>query len=299
MKTLNLDFNGSAREYFKIWIFNLCLTLLTLGIFSAWAKVRKQRYIYAHTTLDGSPFQYLAQPVPILKGRLVAAAGFLTYYLASNLFTSLLPWVLGCALIAAPWIISRSAAFKARYSAFRNMTFHFKAGYVDTLKILYAWGLVPLMAAGMILHWKGKPWVWAIFSIVFGMAFPFWLRRLKKFIIEQTQFGGCRGTFSATGGQFFSIYFKAGLVAVGLTIPMIIFAAILATGNSLRLLAYLGPIWGYISYGMTYAYIRARSVNLVWNSTRLGPLKFKASMKAGDLAEIYLTNAFCIMISAG
>ena len=43
MTALPLAFHGSARDYFRIWIVNLCLTLLTLGIFSAWAKVRKKR----------------------------------------------------------------------------------------------------------------------------------------------------------------------------------------------------------------------------------------------------------------
>ncbi len=44
---LPLEFHASAREYFRIWIVNLCLTLLTFGIFSAWAKVRKKRFAYS------------------------------------------------------------------------------------------------------------------------------------------------------------------------------------------------------------------------------------------------------------
>ena len=66
---MDLQFTGSALEYFRIWIVNVCLTLVTLGIFSAWAKVRKKRYFYSHTLLDGTPFQYLGMPIPILKGR--------------------------------------------------------------------------------------------------------------------------------------------------------------------------------------------------------------------------------------
>jgi uncharacterized membrane protein YjgN (DUF898 family) len=298
---LALEFRGSPWEYFRIWIVNLCLTLLTLGIFSAWAKVRKKRYIYAHTTLDGTPFQYLAQPLPILKGRLIAAAGFLIYYLSRNLFTFLLPWVLGIALIAAPWVIARSSAFKARYSAFRNMTFHFDAGYLATLKTLYAWALIPIMAAGVILSWKGSPWIWAVFSLVFGIAFPFWLCRLKKFIIEHMQFGGRTGAFSATGGQFFSIYFMAGLIMVGLTIPLGFFAAIFVSGNpgNMRILSYVAPLWGYASYAVSYSFIRSRSTNLVWNNTRIGPLRFRSSMKVWELVALYLTNAAGIIVSAG
>ncbi len=95
---LELEFRGTAREYFRIWIVNLCLTLLTFGIFSAWAKVRKKRYSYSHTTIGGTPFQYLGQPIPILKGRLIAGAGFLIYYVSSSFFTALMPWILKCGI---------------------------------------------------------------------------------------------------------------------------------------------------------------------------------------------------------
>ncbi|HYP18040.1 MAG TPA: DUF898 family protein, partial [Opitutus sp.] len=44
-------FHGSVREYFRIWIVNTLLTILTLGVFSAWAKVRKRRYLRGNTEL--------------------------------------------------------------------------------------------------------------------------------------------------------------------------------------------------------------------------------------------------------
>jgi uncharacterized membrane protein YjgN (DUF898 family) len=200
---LPLEFRGSAREYFRIWIVNLCLTLVTLGIFSAWAKVRKKRYSYSHTTLAGTPFQYLGQPIPILKGRLIAAIGFLVYYASTHFFTSLLPYILAAGLVVAPWVIVRSAAFNARYSAFRNMTFHFDGGYLGALKVLYALGIIPAIVIGMMLDWRGKPIVLGIASAVFGLSYPWWIRRLKKFIVEHTSYGGKKGTFFATGGQFF------------------------------------------------------------------------------------------------
>ena len=34
-------FVGTGSEYFRIWIVNLLLTIVTLGIYSAWAKVRR------------------------------------------------------------------------------------------------------------------------------------------------------------------------------------------------------------------------------------------------------------------
>lgn len=71
-RSLPFKFTGSGGEYFKIWIVNIFLTIITLGIYSAWAKVRNKRYFYSNTQLDGSTFKYLANPLKILQGRIIA-----------------------------------------------------------------------------------------------------------------------------------------------------------------------------------------------------------------------------------
>lgn len=39
-----ITFSATGSEYFRIWIVNLLLSIVTLGIYSAWAKVRRNRY---------------------------------------------------------------------------------------------------------------------------------------------------------------------------------------------------------------------------------------------------------------
>lgn len=77
--TTPFEFSGSGGEYFRIWIVNLILTVLTLGIYSAWAKVRRNRYFYGHTRRGVAAFEYLAERIAILKGRLLALGVFLIY----------------------------------------------------------------------------------------------------------------------------------------------------------------------------------------------------------------------------
>src|SRR5262245_53377118 len=78
-ETIPFQFTASGGEYFRIWIVNLLLTLLTVGIYSAWAKVRRLRYFYGNTSLAGSAFEYHGQPLQILKGRLIALAALIVY----------------------------------------------------------------------------------------------------------------------------------------------------------------------------------------------------------------------------
>ena len=55
---VHIRFTGSGSEYFGIWIVNLLLMLVTLGLYYPWAKVRRLRYFYGSTSLDGSSFEY-------------------------------------------------------------------------------------------------------------------------------------------------------------------------------------------------------------------------------------------------
>src|SRR5437867_9989841 len=80
------EFTGTAAEYFRIWIVNLFFTLATLGIYSAWAKVRKRRYFYGSTRLDGDSFDYFASPKAILTGPSIAVAFLAIYAFAADLY---------------------------------------------------------------------------------------------------------------------------------------------------------------------------------------------------------------------
>lgn len=298
-RELAVVFRGSAREYFRIWAVNLCLTLLTLGVYSAWAKVRKKRYFYSHTTLDGTPFQYLGQPLPILKGRIIAAVLFLLYYASSNFFTSLLPYVLAAGLVLAPWVVVRSAAFNARYTAFRNMTFHYDGKYRDALNVIYWPGLIPVLAVGTVFDWWGYLAAAGIAYAAFGFIFPWWIRKLKSFVIGQTSFGGKKGELDVTGWQFFVIYFRAGLIIVGISIVSIMIVAPFLTMKPSQFLFLLLSLPIYAGYVLAFAYVQARSGNLVWNHIRLGPLRFQSTLGARGLAKLYLTNALAIIGSLG
>jgi uncharacterized membrane protein YjgN (DUF898 family) len=297
---LTLEFRGSAHEYFRIWIVNLCLTLLTLGLFSPWAKVRKKRYYYSHTILDGTPFQYLGQPIPILKGRLIAAVLFSAYFLASHFFHFMLPYVLIPALIAAPWMLMRSMAFNARYSAFRNMTFNFDANYQTAARAVFEWAVSPVFVGAMLLNWWERPKV-AVWLFVFCAAmFPFWMCTLRTFLVKNTSFGGKSGEFTASCRAYGWIYFSAAvLVFLPVTAVMIVFFKMKLYLAAPKVLRWVLVGLSYCGYAVAYSFVQARVSNLAWNSTRVGPLRFQSDLRASGMAGLYFSNALAIIVSAG
>lgn len=121
-----LYFHGKAGEYFSIWLVNLLLTVVTLGIYSAWATVRRRRYFYGNTELNGDRFDYHAQPMDILKGRLLVMGCIIIFY--GLLFLIPLAGIVALLVFLAliPWIIIRSWRYQAIMSSFRGIRFDYQ-----------------------------------------------------------------------------------------------------------------------------------------------------------------------------
>ncbi|MEX0954398.1 MAG: YjgN family protein [Rhizobiaceae bacterium] len=152
-------FTGTWREYLGIWIVNILLTILTLGIYSAWAKVRRNRYFYGNTRLAGGSFDYHARPVQILIGRIIVVALLIAYNLAAN-FVPIIGGVLGVVfLFAIPWFVMRGLRFSARVTSFRNVRFDFTGGYGGAFLAYVLGGLLTWGSLGVLAPIASQ-WMW-------------------------------------------------------------------------------------------------------------------------------------------
>lgn len=182
------QFTGKGGEYFGIWIVNLLLSIVTLGIYSAWAKVRRMKYFYNNTKIDGVGFDYHASPKSILIGRIIAFVIFIVYAVLSR-FSPLMGGLLLLALfIATPWIIARSMIFNARNSSHRGLRFDFTGKTMEAAKVFI---LYPLLII-----------------ITIGLAFPFVMQRTNKFLFENHQFGASNFKSEASAKAFYMVYLK-------------------------------------------------------------------------------------------
>src|SRR6218665_3692617 len=79
-----LEFTASGSEYFRIWIVNLLLIAITFGIYLPWAKVRKLRYFYSNTLIDGHALDFHGEARKMLRGTLVVGAFLIVYSIAAE-----------------------------------------------------------------------------------------------------------------------------------------------------------------------------------------------------------------------
>ena len=258
-----LQFNGQAAEYFRIWIVNICLTIVTLGIYSAWAKVRRKRYFYANTLLNGSSFDYLAKPKAILKGRIIVLVAFVIYSIAKQ-FNPIVGLVLLIGLFfLLPAIVIRALRFNAVNSMYRNVRFGFKAELGETFRLL----LIPSFFMVLTL----------------GLIFPYYVYRKRKFFIEHSSYGKTQFSFSATAGAYYSVYLKALLYFL-----LFLIGSVVTLG--------IGALPLYILFA---AYRDGAVGRLSWANTSLGDIRFACQWKTGALFKLYFLNALGVIFTLG
>jgi len=283
------EFHGRAGEFFSIWIVNLVLTVLTLGIYSAWAKVRTHRYLYANTRLAGASFEYLADPITILKGRLIAYAVVLALAVSAKfqIFWIFIPLYL-VLLALFPLIIYLGIRFRARYSAWRGIRFRFD-GTAGSAYFVYM--LLPILS------------VFTLYLLI-----PYVVREQQNYMIKHHGFGGRRFGFHGVTGE----YFPPFLIAIGLGIVLIfvfsslVGVAIVASGAAGQSQGAGMPMAMLGAMAVLYAgmialtvYVRIRFLNLMWNNTRLGDHRFESKLQVRQMLWLYLSNGVVILVTLG
>ncbi|HAT8530143.1 TPA: DUF898 family protein [Vibrio vulnificus] len=143
--TNSIQFKGQGGEFFGIWIVNILLSVITLGIYSAWAKVRTKRYFYGNTFIAGDNFEYHAQPMQLLKGRLVALALVVIWVVANSFFPLASLVLLALFYVALPWLLWSNARFDSAMTSYRNVHFAFNGSLKEAYMSILGRGLASLL----------------------------------------------------------------------------------------------------------------------------------------------------------
>jgi uncharacterized membrane protein YjgN (DUF898 family) len=282
-RSLAFSFTGSGREYFGIWIVNLLLTVLTLGVYSAWAKVRRTQYFYGNTWLNHANFNYVGQPGAILRGRVVALALLAAYYFSKEISPFLLVIVVIALAIVMPWLLRNSLKFRAHHSLHRGLRFRFDGRLPSAYNVFLGWNVAALIS-GLLLS-------------------PIAQQRTRRYQFhENAAFGTHRFTFTARAGQYYRIWFKTALMWLLLFAALFITTLVLAIATSWDWRAALPvslAVTGLLGFWLTRAHYVARMQNLIWNHTTLGPHRFQSDARTGPLFWIMLKNALLTVFTLG
>ena len=320
-ENMPLVFTGSGSEYFRIWIVNLLLMLITLGIYFPWAKVRKLRYFYGNTLVGGEPLGFHGDPKKMFKGYALVAVLFGCYSAAGKFspgagFVALL-------VIAALWpaLLKSSLQFRLANTSWRGLRFRFTGSLADAYKAalpLFVPGALIVGASAIVSTNPGTQTQWGIVIALLGLCSmllaPWLFWKLKNYQHSHYALGAEQTRFSASIWSFYKLSLKVIGVYLGLVIAVgIVFALALwfvggvptmsASGKADPKTMALAFFWivpfAFILFVGLNAYSVARTQDLLWNHTASEHAQFESRLRFRSLFWLNIKNWLLTALTLG
>lgn len=129
-RVLEIRFTGSGSEYFRIWAINLLLILLSCGLYLPFAKIRRIRYLYANTLIDGEALAFHGDAGKMFRG-----------------------FVLLCAVWPALW--RASMQFRLGNTSWRGLRFGFEGSLVGAYLAYLPVYIPAVVLTALVPHGQG------------------------------------------------------------------------------------------------------------------------------------------------
>ena len=332
-----LEFSGRGGEYFRVWIVNVLLTLLTLGFYTPFARRRTAQYFYSHTLVAGSPLEFTAQQRKMVLGFVLLVGVYAAFKIASQTGQDTIASVmmLGAAVLA-PYFWASAMRFRFNATRWRGVRLQFAARWGEVYRAswpLFAAALVwivALMATGAMLPdaAPGAPRhvprgalvpMLGIFALALLLTVLCVIRlefNYKSLMVQRGRIGGQPGRWKPVYGDFVRIW--AATVGVFLlSVLLVLLLGALALGGSfaalrgaknmglmaLLLAVALGlasVLVLFLASGPARAYREARMFQLVWNNIGVSQVaRFRCNLRVGGYVALRVRNIFLTLFTLG
>ncbi len=316
-------FAGTGSAYFRIWIVNVLLTVVTVGFYSPWAKVRRLRYFYGNTLFDGSPFEFHGAPFALFKGRVIGLLLLVAYSQSPKVSLSFWFVVVGALLALMPWLLWESFHFRLANSSYRGVRFAFDGGlgeayltFVPLLLMVLGPAAVLVIARGDVARAAtegGGLRALASYYVATGIVLllsPWFYGRLRAYQHGRARLGSTAFAFDGHPRSLYLIALKtigfgcmlaffgilAGLAVGGMTWMA---ARRIAPASTTMASTIAGGAVFYLLLISAWAFNRAMIQNFVWSHTTLGGRRFVSRVGRTAMWWIEFVNLVLTLLTLG
>lgn len=289
-----LYFYGAGGTLFGIHVVNFLLTLLTLGIYYFWAKVRVRAYLLSQAELVGDRFAFHGTGKELLVGWLKAVLvfGLPALLLAAG------PDLVGAGPVAQvaagillyalvftfiPVAIVGARRYRLSRTSWRGIRFSFRGRALDFVK---------LFITGALLT-----------AITFGLYYPLFEARRYAFLVSRSYFGNRRFAFDGRGQDLFGLYLVAALVftaVLGVSgVLFVVWLAIVSLRFELGVLLVLAFLAFLALVGGVWSWFSARRQRYFWDHTTFEDARFRSTVSGRALFALRLANLLLLVLTLG
>ncbi|MCA1854779.1 DUF898 domain-containing protein [Massilia oculi] len=297
-------FTGDGREYFRIWVVNLLLSLATLGIYSAWAKVRRLQYFDRNTQLAGASFDFHGNPRAVLAGRVLSVILLGAYHYAFGFSSTFGIVVVTVLLLAFPWLMRGALRFRLGNTSYRGLRLGFDGSVGEAYLAWLPAAFTFLMPGVLLALYPGKPWLAAL-PLPLYLLWPLMHARIRRFQHANLLFGDQHSAYTVKARRFYRFYLVSGslLLVTSLVAGMAAgFAGAMAAGDrSTAMFAGMavGIVALYLIYLLAGPYMVVRVSNLAWSNTSFPGLRFRSTLPARGFMKLQTRNALLTLLTLG
>lgn len=254
-----LTFHGTGGSLFGIKIVNMLLTLLTLGIYHFWGKVKVRSYLLSQTEFAGDRFAYHGTGKELLVGFLKAVVlfGFPLFGLvilpeltgASEAAKGVGMVIAYClAFTVIPIAMVGARRYRLSRTSWRGIRFSFRGSAMDFVK---------LFVKGSLLS-----------GITFGLYYPYFETKKFDFMMSHSYFGNEKFHFDGEGRELFNPY----MLALLLSLPTL---------------------------GLYWFWFQAKKHRYFWDHTSIGNGRFHSTVTGGAMLSLTLGNFLLLILTLG
>ncbi len=257
VRRLSLHANGG--ELFGIYIVNLFLTILTLGVYYFWAKTKVRRYLLSQVEFDGDRFEWHGTGKELLIGWLKA---FFLFFLPLFLIIAGLSFLLDdhpagallgfliypIILVLIPVATVGSRRYRLSRTSWRGIRLSFRGRAKPFLKIY---------VAGFLLT-----------GLTIGLYAPFFWNNIRKYLVEHSYFGNVHFNYDGQGGDLLGRFIRAFLLSI-------------------------------VTLGIYWFWFVAERQRYYWAHTSVEGARFRSTMAGGPLFRVMISNLLLFVVTLG
>lgn len=304
-----IRFTGSGSEFFRIWVVNLLLTLVTLTLYWPFARARRLTYFHNHTEVHGDALGFHGDPWKMFKGHLVLLVVGGTYAGLLYLWPSY-EWI-GLVLMALAWpaLWRASLGFRMRNTSWRGVRFDFEGSLAQSYKVLLPFFL-PAIGLSMVpffiksdpeaVKWVG--WVSLTLSGLFFLFFPWLLARMYRYQHGGFRFAQERSVLNLETPSlywlffsFFLLFFALILVLMGLGFWLV---RHLAWSPAVAIPVLVG-VGYFVSFIVIYSLAAVKIQNRLWSNTASTHIRMNSDLSFWRYLGLTTMNWVLIVLTLG
>jgi len=330
-----IEFTGSGGEYFRVWIVNLLLTIVTASLYTPFARRRTAQYFYGHTLVAGSPLEFVAQQRRMVLGFLLLAG----LYLAFDFFSrtgqdAVVAVFLLAGAVLAPYFWGSAMRFRLNATRWRGVRLQFAASWSEVYRASWPVFVLALVWIGFslgmgLLFPDEEPTPAQVAAVGWQLGLGFLLAlalsllcivrlefNYKSLLVARGRIGGQAGRWKPVYADFVRIWmatagvFLLSLLVVGLLLGLGM-GSIAAVFRDMRhggLLAMLFAILAtlaailllFLASAPARAYREARMFQLVWNNIGVSHIaRFKCRLKVRRYVGLRVRNLALTLLTLG